>query len=104
MVINLGGLGAVLLVLAVTGALASASQPGSAARSTLVLITAGWLLSGLTEDMAVRADGPMALFGLCALFGLYSLRAGRRAFRRPSFDFRPAWRAPLRPPRLRSIR
>ncbi len=104
-VINLGGLGTILLVLAVASALAAASRPrrsSIAARQLLVLLTAGWLLSGLTEDMAVRADGPVALFGLCALFGLYGLRAGRASFRRPDFAFRPAWQAPLRPPRLRS--
>ncbi len=101
-VINLGGLGAALLVLAVAGALATAIRPGSrsAARGALGLLAVGWLLSGLTEDMAVRADGPVAQFGLCALFGLYGLRAGRASFRRPRFGFHPAWRAPLRPSRL----
>ena len=104
-VINLGALGAGLLVLAMIGALAAgarATPSASAARGALVLLTAGWLLSGLTEDMAVRADGPVAQFGLCALFGLYGLRAGRASFRRPSFGFRAARRAPLRPPRLRT--
>ena len=104
-VINLGLLGALLLGLAVAGALAIGSRPGrgeAAARSALALLMVGWLLSGLTEDMAVRPEGPMALFGLCALFGLYGLRAGRASFRRPRFGFQPAWQAPLRPPRLRS--
>ncbi len=103
-VMNLGLPGAALLALAVAGALAIRRRPGrnaAAARSVLVLLTAGWLLSGLTEDMAVRADGPIAEIGLCALFGLYGLHAGRASFRRPRFAFRPAWRAPLRPPRLR---
>ncbi len=103
-VINLGMLGAALLALAVASALASGARSrraASAARSMLALVVAGWLLSGLTEDMAVRADGPIAQFGLCALFGLYGLSAGRGAFRRPRFGFRPAWQAPLRPPRLR---
>ena len=104
-VINLGLLGALLLGLAVVGALAIGRRPGrgdAAARRALALLTAGWLLSGLTEDMAVRTEGPVAQFGLCALFGLYGLRAGRAAFRRPAFGFHPAWQAPLRAPRLRA--
>ena len=103
-VINLGLAGAALLVLAVAGAFGFGRRilrSDTAARGVLALLASGWLLSGLTEDMAVRAEGPMAQLGLCALFGLYSLRAGRASFRRPSFGFRPAWRAPLRPPRLR---
>ena len=106
-VINLGGIGAALLILAVVAALACLPRVGrqaSAARSALALLTAGWLLSGLTEDMAVRPDGPVAQFGLCALFGLYGLSSGRKTFRRPSFRFQAAWQAPLRPPRLRSAR
>ena len=102
--INLGGAGVALLGLAVAGALWAGARgrtpAASAPRATLGLLAAGWLLSGLTEDMAVRADGPVALFGLCALFGLYALGASRRSFRRPGFRFRPAWAAPLRPPRL----
>ena len=102
-VINLGAMGAALLTLAVAGALATgiwSKRAGPAAQSVLALLTAGWLLSGLSEDMAVRADGPLAQLGLCALFGLYGLGAERASFRRPRFGFRPAWEAPLRPPRL----
>ena len=100
--INLGGVGVAMLALAVAGAFAAAARAtrpaSSAARTTLGLLAAGWLLSGLTEDMAVRADGPVAQIGLCALFGLYGLRAGRASFRRPVFRFEAARRAPVRPP------
>ncbi len=102
--INLGAAGVGLLALAVAGALwagaRAATSASAAGRATLGLIAAGWLLSGLTEDMAVRSDGPMAQFGLCAILGLYGLKAARTSFRRPVFHFQPAWRAPLRPPRL----
>ena len=105
--INLGAVGLLLAAAAVLGALWTGSDgsqrvPRSdvAAAAALRLLVLGWLLSGVSEDMAVRADGPMAQIGLCALFALYRLGAGRGSFRRPRFSFRPAWRAPLRPPRL----
>ncbi len=102
--INLGGAGVGLLILAVGAALLAGARSrtpaASAPRATLALLAAGWMLSGLTEDMAVRAEGPVALLGLCALFGLYALRAERRSFRRPVFGFNTAWAAPLRAPRL----
>ncbi|WP_174302043.1 O-antigen ligase family protein, partial [Caulobacter sp. S45] len=93
--VNLGGLGAALLVLAVAGAVAATWPPARSealARGVLLLLAAGWLLSGLSEDMAVRAEGPVAQFGLCALFGLYGFRADRYRCRRPSVGHKAAWR------------
>lgn len=101
--LNLGAVGLVLWAAMVAAAFRKGGCEGAApraARTALALIAAGWLASGLTEDMGVRTEGPMAAIGACALWGLCGVGAGRRSFRRPVWRFLSARRAPVRPPRL----
>jgi exopolysaccharide production protein ExoQ len=70
----LGGAGLGLAALAVWRALAAGGPPSSGAeRGLLRLLVLGWLASGLVEDMAVRPEGPLALIGATALWGLFGL-------------------------------